>query len=275
MTQTPRDAGAPDWPRLLRLDPTDFAPLYHQLKERLRSVAATLEPGTRLPSERELMSYSEVGRVTARKAVTDLVMEGLLSSKQGRGTFTSPHRVETRLERIEGFTETIRRLGHVPSTAVRSATHARAGHAIAEHLGLADEDEVLVIERLRLIDGEPAMVERTHLPAARFPDLLEADLSGSLYALLESRYGIRPGLASETIVAVSADRRLATALSVPPASPLLATARTTEDANGTRIEYTIRHARGDLCSFRVTMRGGSALSARSVTDALFLPSPVP
>src|SRR5712691_3773729 len=102
------------WPGLLRVSKDLPTPLYYQLRERIREAAEILGPGTRLPSEKEIVELSGVSRQTARKAISDLVHEGLLRSEQGRGTFTSTARVETRLEGPRGFTETIRATGHEP-----------------------------------------------------------------------------------------------------------------------------------------------------------------
>ncbi len=259
-----------DWSGALRLDATDVVPLYHQLKARLRSEARRLEPGTLIPSEKELMHLAGVGRATVRKAIADLVQEGVLATRQGRGTFTAPSRIETSLSRPVGFTEAMERLGRRPSTRVLTAERAEAQPDVAERLGLAAGDGVFVIDRLRLIDGEPCMIERTHMAERLLPGLLDVDLSGSLYLAISERYGLRPAAGSESIVAVNADRRLAHLLEVPIASALLATVRTTETDQGVPLEYTLRHARGDLLAFTVVLAAGSTLADRSAATPLLV-----
>ena len=242
--------------------------MYHQLKEQIRIAAARLEPGTLIPSEKELMAASGVGRATVRKAIADLVQEGVLSTQQGRGTFTAPRRIETVLERPAGFTETMQRLGRRATTRVLKAERVGAVPDIAAALGIASGDGVFVIERLRLIDDEPCMIERTHMAERLLPGLLEEDLSGSLYGVIASKYGRRPVSGTESIVAVNADRRLAQLLEVPIASALIATIRRTEAAPRVPLEYTLRHARGDLVSFRVTLSSGSTFPDLALPDLL-------
>jgi GntR family transcriptional regulator len=256
------------WVAEVALDETDVVPLYHQLKERLRAVAGRMEPDTLMPSEKELMAYAGVSRATVRKAIADLVQEGVLYARQGRGTFTAPLRILTDLERPAGFTATMRRLGRTPATRVISVEKVPATAALAEQLQIGPGDEVIVFERLRLVDGEPAMLERTHVAASVAPGLAEKDLSCSFYELLAADYGLRPACGIELIVALNADWHLAKLLDVPIGSALLATARTSETDRGVPLEYTLRHARGDLCSFRVVLNQFSTLEDRSVVDAV-------
>jgi GntR family transcriptional regulator len=252
----------------LRVDGADPLPLYHQLKQQIRDLAKGLEPDTLIPSEKELMDLSGVGRATVRRAISDLVQEGLLQTHQGRGTFTARPRIKTALSRPAGFTEVMTRLGRSPSTRVLLLERIEAGPDVAAHLGVETGEGIFVIERLRLIDGEPCMVERTHMPERSAPGLIERDLCCSLYDLLARDYGIEPATGTETIVAVNADRHLASVLKVPPASALLATVRVTTTADGSPFEYTLRHARGDLLAFTVALDSGAALGDRATAGPL-------
>ena len=101
------------------------------------------------------------------------------------------------------------------------------------------------------------MVERTHMPERNAPGLIDQDLCCSLYDLLAREYGIEPATGTETVVAVNADRHLASVLEVPLASALLATVRVTTTADGRPFEYTLRHARGDLLAFTVALDSGA------------------
>lgn len=80
-----------DWERRLALDPSAAVPLYYQLRERLRAVIRDCEPDTMIPAEKDLMVYAGVSRATARRAIGDLVQEGLLVARQGAAP-TPPRR---------------------------------------------------------------------------------------------------------------------------------------------------------------------------------------
>lgn len=208
------------------------------------------------------MVLAGVSRQTARRSVSDLVHEGVLRSEQGRGTFTMTPRVETYLHGPSGFTDTIRESGHEPSTKVLSYELVAASERVAQELHLDPGAWVARIDRLRQIDDRPAMLEQSHIVAALVPGLSIDDLAGSLYELLQTKYGIRPMGGSEVIIAVNADRVLARQLELQVGSAVLSTVRVTTDQSGRPFEFTMRHARADMCSFRVTLDGGSALTSR-------------
>ncbi len=248
----------PDWGTLLTLESTSFVPKYVQLADRLREAIQTLPEGSPVPSEKDLMDLTRVGRATARAAVSELVREGLLVSHRGRGTFTQRARVETSLSRPGGFSETMTALGRTPSSRVLSVSTVPANEVIASRMGVEVDTSLLCVERLRLIDDEPCMLERTHLVAELVPGLGDRDLSGSLYLILDKEYGLIAARGTESILSLNADAQVAHLLGIPIAAAVLATTRVTHTGSGTPIEYTLRHARGDLCSFSVSLNSGTS-----------------
>ncbi|MCC6223223.1 MAG: GntR family transcriptional regulator [Thermoleophilia bacterium] len=240
-----------DWASRLRLRQEGFVPLYHQLKELLRAAALEVAPGTLMPSEKQLMEHAGVSRATARKAVSDLVQEGVLVSERGRGTFAASRRLERDPARLAGFTEAMRLLGRATSTDVLAVEAAPASEESAERLSLEPGDPTVVFRRLRRVDGEPCMVTLTHVSATLLPGIARRDLSGSFYEILRRDYGLTPVRGRETIVALSADRELARLLRVAVGAPILSSRLGTETERGTPLEYTIKHARGDLYAVTV------------------------
>lgn len=259
-----------DWKAALHVQHEGFAPLYVQLAERLRAVIGRLDPGEPIPSEKELMELTGVGRVTARKAVSELVGDGLLVSIRGKGTFVAQPRVATKLGRLAGFSETMNRLGRRPDSQIVSAVEGPASALIAQRLSIQAGTPIYRIERLRLMDGEICMSETSHIPASLAPGLLDEDLRGSLYDLLRSKWGVRPAMGSETIIAMSADHEIAHALGIPVGDAVLATSRITVTDTGQPVEFTVRRARGDLCSFLVPLTSESVLSDQSMVDVSLL-----
>ena len=243
-----------DWARRLALEPGAAVPLYYQLRERLRLVIRDCEPEAPIPAEKDLMVYAGVSRATARRAIGDLVQEGLLVARQGSGTYTAPAGVAAELgSRPAGFTEAMARLGRKPTTRLLTARVQPCAEAMAAALGLEPGAGVVFLERMRLLDDEPCMIESAHLPVGLVPGILDEDLTGSLYDLLRVEYGLTPADGREMIGAVNADLRLAGLLNVPVAAALLVTTRTTATESGQPLEYTIRHARGDLTTFSVEL----------------------
>jgi len=133
----------------------------------------------------------------------------------------------------------------VAGARVLAATTRPAGPAAAAALNLAEGDPVHEIRRVRLADGSPVAVERSLFPAAAFPGMLECRLDGSLYELLEVKYGLRPHRARESMEPVTAGVREAEALEIPEGAPLMLVERTAYARNGQPLEFARDLFRGD------------------------------
>jgi len=245
-------------PPIEPLDPDGTTPLYHQLKEQLRRIAEVLPSGSTMPSEADLMAATGVSRATIRRAVADLVHEGMLRSKRGVGTFVVREKLFAPLLAVRSFTEVVAAVGRIPSTRILSFSQTQAGHEIAERLRLSLGAPVYALQRLRAVDGMPCMVERQFLPAHLVPGLTREDAEGSLYAVIEGRYGLRLIDGVETIQAVRASSEIASYLEVVRGSPILLSARITLASSGERVEFVSRHVRSDMWSFTIRL-GGSAV----------------
>lgn len=179
------------------LDRSHPLPLYAQLKERLRLWIeqglqdGSLTPGQVIPSEHELCERYDISRITVKRALNELVREGLLYRHQGKGTFIAEQKIEHDL-RLLGFSAMMRNLGIDPSSRVLEAAVAPASLLMARRLQLEEGAPLIRLVRLRLGDGEPLSVSTSHLPQHLFPDLLDEDLTGSLFELLEKHYRMRP-----------------------------------------------------------------------------------
>jgi len=236
-------------PNIKPLDSTSPTPLYHQLKEQLRQMAQSMPAGAPMPSETDLVELTGVSRATIRRAVADLTYEGLLRSKRGLGTFVAQKPVDEPMLAIKSFTEIVASLGRTPSTKVLSFAKLRAPTDVAERLALPPRAPVFALERLRLVDGTPCMVERQFLSANLVPGLTAEDAAGSIYAALEGQFGVRLVDGVETIQAVSAPVEIAKHLQIARGAPLLLTARITFTQSGQPVEFVARYVRADMWSF--------------------------
>jgi GntR family transcriptional regulator len=148
----------------------------------------------------------------------------------------------------------------VAGTQVLSAQLSAADEPVARALGLRRGDLVVDLNRLRLADGSPIVVEHARFPADRFLGLLELPLGGSVYELLDEHFGTHPAEALERIEVVTASPDEAQVLDVPAGSPLLAITRTTSDSNGVPIEFSQDLFRGDRIRIVVRTPGAAGAS---------------
>jgi GntR family transcriptional regulator len=228
--------------------------------------AGLLCPGQRLGAERAMAAELGVSRATLRQALAVLANSGLVRRVPGRGggTFVGKGKINRDLSQVVGVPALLRSQGVVAGTRVLSAGLSGATEAAAGALRLRAGELVIDLSRIRLADGSPISVEHLMLPADRFPGLLEMPLGGSVYELLEQRFGTRPKEAVERIEVVTASADEAMVLDVPAGTPLLSITRTTIDEGGEPFEFSHDLFRGDRTRIvvRTPGRGGVARSSR-------------
>jgi len=198
-----------------------------------------VRPGDKLPREQDLADGLGVSRMTLRQSLGSLEARGVIERIPGRrgGTFVREPKIECDITGLAGFTEQLRR-GQVRASArVVSASVVTASRSVAAALDLGRDAAVYEIVRVRAARRVPLALERSYLPAAMFPGLIERRLTGSLYALMEREYGHGPQSATEFLEPFIATVDEAELLGVDPGSPLLLIDRTAAAASGRPVEY--------------------------------------
>ena len=227
-------------------------PLYVQIAESLldRIESGELRPGDRLPAERELSQMLEVNRMTVRRALQVLELQGLLIRRQGDGTYVTAPKIERQAGNLVPFTKGMQRRGYTPGAEVITFEQRPAEPSVAKELQLAVSTPVYTIRRLRLINQEPVMLERFTLPVHRVPGLERYDLaSRSAYEVLETEYGISITRARQSLEPVVASEYEAELLRVSPGAPLMLEQRRSFDQDDQPIEYGNDLYRGDRFRF--------------------------
>ena len=227
-------------------------PIYLQIVENLldQIESGKLSPGDRLPPERELSEKFGVNRLTLRRALQKLELQGLLIRRQGAGTFVSEPKIEQQAEAIISFTKGMQRRGYIPGAKIVKFEKQSAVNSVADALGLTSSDQVYSIFRLRLINQAPVLLERLTIPAHRFPEFDRHDLSvRSLYMVMEKEYGISVLHARQSLEPVIAMENEAELLDVLPGAPLMLQRRLSFDQNEQPIEFGKDLYRGDRFRF--------------------------
>ena len=222
-------------------------PLYLQLAHALEADirAGVYPPRQALPSERALVETRQVSRVTARKAIDVLVERGLVLRRHGSGNFIAPRLVQSP-SALASFSHELRQRGFAPSNYWLEQCIAVASSEEAQALGLAPDERVACLKRLRLADGVPMAYETRALPEAVLP--LPEQVGESLYSQLAAA-GHMPVRARQHIRAANATDVMAVHLGIPPGTALLWVTRTSFDHNGRTVEYTQTYCRDDYYDF--------------------------
>lgn len=239
--------------------PRDHSPLYMQLARTLRSqiVEGRIAEGEALPSERDLCTLTGASRVTVRKAIALLIDDGLLSRRQGSGTYVAP-RIQAPGSFLTSFSEDAVARGQRIGTQWIEKTAATASEEEARLLDMAPDAPVLRLRRVRSADGAPLAIEHAVVPAAMMPPLEE--LGDSLYRALAER-GNRPVSGDQKIRAALAGAGEAALLGIAEGAEILRIERLTRRADGRPVELTRSAYRGDRYEFVSELSGD--LVARS------------
>lgn len=241
------------------LDPADPAPLYQQLRDRLRDTLVEGWPHDRpIPSERHLMQMTGLSRMTVRQAIAELVNEGMLRRDHGRGTFVADSRVTRLLTGHSTFRDVVQRQGGTPRTVVVRQSIVPANPAQATMLQIEPGETLHDLVRVRLVDDEPVMLDYTHVPVRICPQMAGADMTGSLYEFLIHTCGLPPHHSSDSIEAVAATGERARLLDVEEGTPLLVLRRIARAIDGLPLEITDEYVRPDRCLYRVEHPSGYA-----------------
>lgn len=233
-------------------------PLYHKvyLLLRQRLLDGVYDTEAPLPGENALAQEYDVSRLTVRRALAALATEGLISRRQGRGTFaqataqlSAPQQGAT----VDALMAHLARMGMRTQVKLLDLAVEPATPAVAARLEVQVGAPVHRSLRVRSHQGEPFSYLRTYVPDAIGRRISRKALGSKPLLQIFSELGIRISGAEQSINAVLADPQAAEALDVPVASALLHIRRLVRDAGGRPVEYLDARYRPDRFEYRLDM----------------------
>jgi DNA-binding GntR family transcriptional regulator len=245
----------PAGPLVVDLDRSSPMPLWSQLASQLESAIerGDLRPGQRLDNEVDLAQRCGLSRPTVRRAIEDLVAQGLLVRRRGVGTQVVQTPVKRPLE-LSSLHDDLASSGRRPTTRVLACGTVPADDTVATALGLRAGEPVVALERLRSAQDEPLAILRNWLPADLGELSAELLADQGLYALLR-RYGVHLRIANQRIGATTADADQARLLACREGDALVTTERLSYDDTGRPVELGRHLYRADSYSFEITVVG--------------------
>jgi GntR family transcriptional regulator len=222
-------------------------PLYLQLAQGLRQAisAGFVEGGEALPSERLLSEQTGASRVTIRRAIEQLIDEGLIVRRHGSGTYLAP-RIQQPGGDLTSFSFDTQNRGASPASVWIMKALATPSFEEATGLAIDVKTPIVKLARVRLANGEPLAIEEAIVPAFLLPPIDE--IGDSLYAALETKNN-RPVQGSQRLTASLATSLEAGLLSIHENSEVLRIERRTFRQDGTPVEITRSAYRGDRFEF--------------------------
>ena len=238
------------------IDKSTPIPMYFQLKnivlDEIKS--GNIKSGDILPTEIEFGEMFGLSRTTIRQAILELVTQGYLYRIKGKGTFVGkPKLMQDFMRKIESYDEQMKRLNMTPSTKVLKNQSVKASLEVSKALNIQEDDDVILLRRLRFADDVPVVILDTYL-TFDCNDVLTKDMEQTgLYEYLSKKpsSGIRRVVRQFEAVGASADE--SKYLQIDEGHPIQLVTTTGYNATGKVIEYSIAKYRGDKNKFIVEL----------------------
>ncbi|NTW71799.1 MAG: GntR family transcriptional regulator [Eubacteriaceae bacterium] len=220
-------------------------PLYYQIAQLIREEikSGELKPGDKILTEEKLQEKFDVSRATVRKAISDLVNDGLLEKKPSKGTIVSVPKVEEKMYGVMSFTNATLKSNKSLKTKIIEFKEITNNPEVCEKLQIDKNEKVNYIKRVRYIDGEPIAVEDWYAPSKFLPDLTidqfaENGIGQSSYYLIQNVYNIKLSSIHDIMSAVALEQNEAKILDTFKGTPALLRQRITYNENNIPIVYS-------------------------------------
>ena len=232
-------------------------PLYQHVEDYIREQinGGYLTPGDLIPSEPRLSKELNVSQGTVKKALDNLVWQGLLFRHQGKGTFVSRIDFNNSLFRFFSYAD---KKGH--EIRIRKSTTDRwlvkGPKKICKRLEVKEGTELLFIERIGYMGKVPTFIENSWWIAELVPDLEkeETHIPDLFYALIVDHYNIPIVRAEETLTAEGCDKKTAEKLNIKVDSPVVVLNRSTFTVGDKIVEVRTTRGRADQFSYKREIR---------------------
>lgn len=222
-------------------------PLYRQIRDALASeIKKHFSSGDGLPSEGELAKRFGVNRHTLRRAIDELVADGLVQRIHGRGVFVIEPSINYYLGKSTRFTKTLESLGRTTDSHVLRKLVIPATKKVAAKLKRGEGEEVIFIETLRNVEARPFCIISHFIPLTLCPEILDHYSKNSLHEFINKECGIQLKRSESLISAILPDADDAALLNMPRHEPVLQVKSTNLDIKSNKpVEYAITRFRGD------------------------------
>lgn len=239
------------------LDRSDPRPIYQQIKERLREMAARSKPGEKLFTDGELANLFGVNRLTVRQAVQELVHEGFLYRVRGVGTFLRPVQLRGQVTGLERFFQEWGLQGYDTTVELTAFEPRPCPLPAALLLGLQPGEIITYVGRVRYVHGTAVAVDHRYLPMAFGTHLKREELSTRLiFEVIQERCGVPAVRARNELQAVGAPAEEARLLRIPVGTPVMQRRGTAYTHQNQPFMATVSIYRGDLFAYTFEVPSG-------------------
>jgi GntR family transcriptional regulator len=257
------------------IDKGSPVPFYYQLRQLLERAVAdgALGNGDQLPTEAALCERFDVSRTVVRQALSDLERTGLVTRIKGKGTYVAPPKVsEFVAQTLTSLHEDLAGRGERLETKVLRLEAEPVSLHVAKMLELRESEQIVLLERVRFLRGEPLVVTTAHMPYSLCAPILELDMTDrSLFETYEGHLGLKLQRGTRAIEARTATGEIAQHLGIDEGAPVLIFSGVTYLQDDTPIEYFVGIHRGDRSRFETELLRPSAVATAAATRVAHVP----
>ena len=248
----------------MEIDRNQQKPLHFQLTEVMRERIQTgfYPVESKLPSEREICEEFNVSRTTVRETIRQLIREDLVNVQAGRGAFVKkPNRNILVNVSLNGFSNDLKKSGKTPSSRLLSLeVVTQPEEEFVKAMKLKPGDELIKIERLRLVNNVPLAIHLVLVNHRFCPKILEFNLAQiSLFRILREVFHLKIERATQEVFASLSNERERELLALPEPSAVLHEYRTTYLDTGEIIEYSAATYCGDFYRLRINLEASEKI----------------
>ena len=232
--------------------------LHYQLANELRDYiqSGMWNIGDMFPTDREIMEKYNVSATTVRRAVKQLVEEGWIERRPGKGTFVKKEPIKEELGQLTGFFEEMTNKGFVPKAEVLEIKEVEITDAVIrefpeiKHLS---EEKLILIKKLHKINDKKLVLVSSFWKPEYGRELARYDLTNTgVYEIADRFLNVQLTKAEESISAKAATKEEAEYLDIKKGEPVLVMERLTYQ-DDMPIEYVYNVYRADRYRYNITL----------------------
>ena len=237
---------------------------YEELVNTIKAEIAdgTYRKGDRLPTTPEICRIYGVSNTTVKRAMDDLELRGLVARRRGSGVYVKQTTTASTARHVQGGSASGQMTGlsaelegaHVVSSQVHDFSVVHPAPEICEALGLEDDEFAYYVCRVRLVDGQPKVIEYTYMPLKLIAGLRESNVEHSIYRYIEDDLGLKIDSAHRVVKAVMPTDTERTWLGIGTNDPLLEVKQVGYLDDGTPFEYSTSRHTSDYEFYSISTR---------------------
>ncbi len=238
------------------IDKNNPIPLYYQIKEHLKQQIneGVFKKGEKLPTELWISQTYQASRVTVRRAIDELVQEGIVERKRGQGVYVSTSSFNRNIQRLTSQFEDLIKSGISTKSQLLSVEETIADAKLSLMLETKKGQKLLRVHRMRYADEKPFSEQIMYINTHYLPNWDPYELEkGSLYHIIEDKYHLKISHANQIITAVMPTNKQMKLFNLKEPEPLMYMQRTTFLESNSPVEHTENYHVASSYKYSITL----------------------